>query len=192
VLDDVDRARAHGDLTGAFKAVADQLESTLEKLGLQPFGAAGDPFDPMLHEAVAHSGSAGVTVPTCMVVLRRGFRLGDRLLRPALVTVADPAAEDPVATAEPIAPTDLPAPGAAPAADQAAADGPAAASADQPTDRPATSATASTAAWTPPKSAPGGSSPATADARAGVAEPELGEDGETPVAWFDKPGEQQD
>lgn len=92
VLDDVDRARQHGDLTGAFKAVADQLEATLEKLGLQPYGEAGDRFDPTLHEAVAHQESPDVTEPTCVAVLRRGYRLGERLLRVPLVAVAEPAA----------------------------------------------------------------------------------------------------
>ena len=90
VLDDVDRARQHGDLTGAFKAVADQLEATLEKLGLQPYGEQGDRFDPTLHEAVAHQTSPDVTEPTCVAVLRRGYRLGDRLLRVPLVAVAEP------------------------------------------------------------------------------------------------------
>ena len=90
VLDDVDRARQHGDLTGAFKAVADQLEATLEKLGLQSYGAAGDPFDPTVHEAVAHQVSPDVTEPTCVAVLRRGYRLGERLLRVPLVAVAEP------------------------------------------------------------------------------------------------------
>jgi molecular chaperone GrpE len=93
VLDDVDRARQHGDLTGAFKAVADQLEATLEKLGLQPYGEAGERFDPTVHEAVAHQTSADVTEPTCVAVLRRGYRLGDRLLRVPLVAVAEPASE---------------------------------------------------------------------------------------------------
>lgn len=90
VLDDVDRARQHGDLTGAFKAVADQLEVTLEKLGLQPYGEAGERFDPTLHEAVAHQTSPDVTEPTCVAVLRRGYRIGDRLLRVPLVAVAEP------------------------------------------------------------------------------------------------------
>ncbi len=93
VLDDVDRARQHGDLTGAFKAVADQLEATLEKLGLQPYGEVGERFDPTLHEAVAHQTSAEVSEPTCVAVFRRGYRLGDRLLRVPLVAVAEPAAE---------------------------------------------------------------------------------------------------
>jgi molecular chaperone GrpE len=98
VLDDIDRARQHGDVTGAFKAVADQLEATLEKLGLQPVGAEGDPFDPTLHEAVAHQTSPDVTEPTCVAVLRRGYRYGERLLRAPLVAVAEP---DPAAAARP-------------------------------------------------------------------------------------------
>ena len=93
VLDDVDRARQHGDLTGAFKAVADQLEATLEKLGLQPYGDVGERFDPTLHEAVAHQTSPDVSEPTCVAVLRRGYRLGDRLLRVPLVAVAEPSGE---------------------------------------------------------------------------------------------------
>jgi len=99
VLDDVDRARQHGDLTGAFKAVADQLEATLEKLGLSPYGAEGDAFDPTLHEAVAHQTSATVTEPTCVAVLRRGYKLGERILRVPLVAVAEPSGE--TETAEP-------------------------------------------------------------------------------------------
>jgi len=90
VLDDLDRARAHGDLTGAFGAVAEQLVNTLAKLGLQPFGETGDAFDPTWHEAVAHTTSSEVGEPTCVEVLRRGYSFGDRLLRPAMVTVAAP------------------------------------------------------------------------------------------------------
>ena len=90
VLDDLDRAREHGDLTGAFKAVADQLDAVLVKLGLTTVGEPGDPFDPTLHEAVAHQTSADVTAPTCVAILRRGYAYRDRLLRPPLVAVADP------------------------------------------------------------------------------------------------------
>jgi molecular chaperone GrpE len=90
VLDDLDRARDHGDLTGPFAAVAEQLTTALSKFGLTPFGAKGDPFDPTRHDAVAHSTSAEVTEPTCVDVMRRGYLLGERLLRPALVAVADP------------------------------------------------------------------------------------------------------
>lgn len=90
VLDDLDRARDHGDLVGPFGTVADQLFTALSKFGLTPFGSKGDRFDPTRHEAVAHLTSAEVTEPTCVDVMRRGYLLGERLLRPALVAVADP------------------------------------------------------------------------------------------------------
>jgi molecular chaperone GrpE len=90
VLDDLDRAREHGDLVGPFGVVAEQLAGSLAKFGLSAFGEKGDPFDPTRHDAVAHLTSAEVTEPTCIDVMRRGYLLGDRLLRPALVAVADP------------------------------------------------------------------------------------------------------
>lgn len=90
ILDDLDRAREHGDLVGPFGTVAEQLSAALGKFGLTPFGEKGDPFDPTRHEAVAHLTSADVTEPTCIDVMRRGYLLGDRLLRAALVAVADP------------------------------------------------------------------------------------------------------
>lgn len=90
VLDDLDRAREHGDLVGPFAAVSEQLVTALGKFGLTAFGEKGDPFDPTRHEAVAHQTSAEVSEPTCVQVMRRGYLLGDRLLRPALVAVADP------------------------------------------------------------------------------------------------------
>ena len=90
ILDDLDRARDHGDLVGPFGAVAEQLSATLVKFGLNAFGEVGDRFDPTRHEAVAHQTSAEVTEPTCVTVMRRGYLLGDRLLRAAMVAVADP------------------------------------------------------------------------------------------------------
>jgi molecular chaperone GrpE len=90
VLDDIDRARAHGDLTGALKAVADHLDGTLSKLGLTSFGEVGDPFDPVIHEAVQHAESDEVTAPTCTTVMRVGYKHGERLLRPAMVGVSEP------------------------------------------------------------------------------------------------------
>jgi molecular chaperone GrpE len=93
IVDDIDRARSHGDLTGAFKAVADQLDGTLIKLGLVPFGDEGDPFDPAQHEAVLHSESPDVTQPTVTSVMRRGYKYADRLVRPAMVGVSDPSDE---------------------------------------------------------------------------------------------------
>jgi molecular chaperone GrpE len=90
ILDDVDRAREHGDLTGPFAGVAEQFTAALGKFGLNAFGEKGDTFDPTRHEAVTHETSADVTEPTCVSVMRRGYLLGDRLLRPAMVAVADP------------------------------------------------------------------------------------------------------
>ncbi|TDC73406.1 nucleotide exchange factor GrpE [Micromonospora sp. KC606] len=90
ILDDLDRAREHGDLVGPFGTVAEQLTTALGKFGLSAFGEQGDPFDPTRHEAVAHQTSADVDAPTCVQVMRRGYLLGERLLRPALVAVADP------------------------------------------------------------------------------------------------------
>ncbi|RDI29706.1 nucleotide exchange factor GrpE [Lentzea flaviverrucosa] len=89
VLDDIERAAAHGDLTGAFKAVADKLVSTLAKTGLEPFAHDGEAFDPSVHEAVQHSTSPDVDGPTVTAVLRRGYTFGDKLVRPALVAVTD-------------------------------------------------------------------------------------------------------
>jgi molecular chaperone GrpE len=100
ILDDLDRARAHGDLTGALKAVADHFESVLNKAGVVAFGEVGDAFDPAVHEAVMHDESPEVTRTTCTRVLRQGYRLGERLLRPAMVGVTDPSSEPPEAAAE--------------------------------------------------------------------------------------------
>jgi len=102
IVDDIERARDHGDLTGAFKVVADRVLGLLEGLGVEAFGVAGDPFDPSLHEAVIHDTSSEVSVPTATTVLRQGFRRGDRVLRTAMVAVSDPESPAPSAeTAEP-------------------------------------------------------------------------------------------
>ena len=90
IVDDIERARDHGDLTGAFKVVADRVLGLLDGLGVEAFGVAGDPFDPSLHEAVIHDTSSEVSVPTATTVLRQGFRRGDRVLRTAMVAVTDP------------------------------------------------------------------------------------------------------
>lgn len=91
VLDDIGRAREHGELAGGFKSVADSLETTVTKLGLERFGENGEPFDPKVHEALMHSYSNDVTEPTCVQILQPGYRVGERILRPARVAVAEPA-----------------------------------------------------------------------------------------------------
>jgi molecular chaperone GrpE len=90
VLDDLDRARAHGEVEGGFALVADGLEATLTKLGLSRFGDAGEPFDPTVHEALTHGHSADVTEPVCSEIYQPGYRVGERILRPARVAVLEP------------------------------------------------------------------------------------------------------
>ena len=91
VLDDIGRAREHGELSGGFKSVAESLESTVTKLGLVSFGTEGEPFDPNVHEALTHSYSTAVTEPTCVQILQPGYKVGERIVRPARVAVAEPA-----------------------------------------------------------------------------------------------------
>ena len=91
VLDDIERAQEHGDLSGAFKVVADKLVAALHAQGLAPFGQIGDGFDPDVHEAVQHDTSPDVHGPTVTTVLRHGYRFGERVLRPAMVAVTDAA-----------------------------------------------------------------------------------------------------
>jgi molecular chaperone GrpE len=90
VLDDIHLARQHGDLTGPFVAIADKLEATLTRFGLERYGQDGEPFDPAVHEALMHSHSDEYEVATCVTVLQPGYRFADRVLRPARVAVADP------------------------------------------------------------------------------------------------------
>jgi molecular chaperone GrpE len=90
VLDDIGRAREHGELVGGFKSVAESLEGTAAKMGLQQFGKEGEPFDPTIHEALMHSYAPDVTETTCVAILQPGYRIGERTIRPARVAVAEP------------------------------------------------------------------------------------------------------
>jgi molecular chaperone GrpE len=96
LLDDVERARQHGDLDGAFKSVGEGIEAVAEKLGLQRFGEAGEPFDPAVHEALMQAEpTTGSDVAICAQVLQPGYRLASgRVLRPARVAVSQPAVAD--------------------------------------------------------------------------------------------------
>ena len=90
VLDDIGRARTHGELEGGFKLVGESLEATVARLGLETFGKVGEAFDPIVHEAIAHSHSDEVTEATCVEVFQPGYRLRDKVIRPARVAVAEP------------------------------------------------------------------------------------------------------
>lgn len=92
VLDDILAARKHGDLTeGPFAAIAEKLETTLGRLGWESYGAPGEPFDPAIHEALLTQESADVTEAQIAEVVQPGHRIGERILRPARVVVAQPA-----------------------------------------------------------------------------------------------------
>lgn len=88
VLDDIERAREHDELDGAFRTVGEALESVLAKLGLEKFGASGEEFDPTVHEALTSEDSDDASTPTVTTVYQPGYRLGERILRPARVAVA--------------------------------------------------------------------------------------------------------
>ena len=94
VLDEIQLARQHGELeTGPFAKISEKLEGILRKQGVERFGQPGDAFDPSVHEAVMHvqaelaPGTSGTTV---VQVMQPGYLLGERVVRPALVAVADP------------------------------------------------------------------------------------------------------
>ena len=91
VLDAISQAREHGELSGGFKSVADSLAAALGRLGLVTYGEKGDPFDPKIHEALTSSYSPDVAEDTCIEILQPGYKVGDRILRPARVAVAEPA-----------------------------------------------------------------------------------------------------
>jgi len=90
LLDDVDRAEQHGELSGGFKAVADQLNSITSRIGLEKYGTEGEAFDPQIHEALTHDESADVAVATASKILQPGYKYKERILRPARVAVTDP------------------------------------------------------------------------------------------------------
>lgn len=91
VLDDIDLARKHGDLAeGPFASIAEKLEATLARFGVERYGAEGEEFDPAVHEALMHAHSSEVTTTTVQTVLQPGYRVKDRVLRAARVAVVDP------------------------------------------------------------------------------------------------------
>ncbi len=101
VLDDIDRARDHGELEGGFKAVAESLERVVATLGLERFGKPGEEFDPRIHEALMHDYADDVDTVTAQTILQVGYRVGERILRPARVAVVEPAPVDAPVTPQP-------------------------------------------------------------------------------------------
>lgn len=100
VLDDIRSARGHEELTGGFKAVADEIERVAARHGLEAYGEKGDPFNPHIHEALLHAHADGIDGPTCVEILQPGYRVGERILRPARVAVAEPDPSAPATPAE--------------------------------------------------------------------------------------------
>ncbi len=94
VLDDLDRAAEHGELTGGFKAVADRITATVERLGLTKFADAPVAFNPEIHEALTHEVSKDVSEPTASKILQPGYKFKERIIRPARVAVTDPEPEE--------------------------------------------------------------------------------------------------
>ena len=90
VLDAIGQAREHGELSGGFKSVADSLQAAVTKLGLVSYGQRGDAFDPKIHEALTHTYSPDVDEDTCVEIFQPGYKVGERILRPARVAVAAP------------------------------------------------------------------------------------------------------
>ena len=91
VLDAIGQAREHGELSGGFKSVADSLQAAVGKLGLVSYGQRGDAFDPKIHEALTHTYSPDVAEDTCVEIFQPGYKVGERILRPARVAVAAPS-----------------------------------------------------------------------------------------------------
>ena len=91
VLDAIGQAREHGELSGGFKSVADSLQAAVAKLGLVSYGQRGDAFDPKIHEALTHTYSPDVAEDTAVEIFQPGYKVGERILRPARVAVAAPA-----------------------------------------------------------------------------------------------------
>lgn len=108
ILDDIGRARDHDELNGGFKAVGEALEATATKLGLEKYGEQGDEFDPNVHEALTLVPVPNISVQSVIEVFQPGYRMGERVLRPARVVVGEPmeGAEDETSSEEPSAPAE--------------------------------------------------------------------------------------
>ncbi len=95
VMDNIQSAREHEELTGGFKAVAEEIERVTARYGLESYGTKGDPFDPHVHEALLHMHTDGIEGPTCVEILQPGYRIRDKVIRAARVAVAEPDPDAP-------------------------------------------------------------------------------------------------
>lgn len=90
VLDDIDRARQHGELDGPFVAISDKLDASLAKFGIERYGVVGEEFDPTVHEALMHQVDPEATSATVNMVIEPGYRIGEKIVRAARVSVVGP------------------------------------------------------------------------------------------------------
>ena len=94
ILDNIDRAAALEDKTGAdyikgIEMIVKQFEALVGKLGITEVAKAGDTFDPNCHEAVMHIEDETLGENVIAEVLQKGFKIGDTVIRPAIVKVAN-------------------------------------------------------------------------------------------------------
>lgn len=90
VLDDIDRARQHGELDGPFVAISEKLDASLAKFGIERYGVVGEEFDPTVHEALMHQVDPAATSATVNMVIEPGYRIGEKIVRAARVSVVGP------------------------------------------------------------------------------------------------------
>lgn len=94
VIDNLERAlqSEHQDFDGLKKGVEmtfDSLMNTLKKLGVDVYGESGDIFDPNLHNAVMHIEDENLKDGEIVDVFQKGYKIGDRIIRPAMVKSAN-------------------------------------------------------------------------------------------------------
>jgi len=89
-LDQIELAKSHGDLSGPMEAIANQIDTALGKFGVVRYGAPGEPFDPNIHEALMHRSEEGAEADTVDTVLAPGYKIGEKIVRPARVGVVGP------------------------------------------------------------------------------------------------------
>lgn len=94
ILDNIDRASALEDKTGAeyikgIELIVKQFESLGERLGIKEVASVGDTFDPEVHEAVMHIEDETLGENVIAEVLQKGFKIGDTVIRAAMVKVAN-------------------------------------------------------------------------------------------------------